>query len=213
MGAKEQKYTPKLWDYVSWTEEEASRYGQVTAILGQEITVTAYTPKEGEEDGITKGISAFDKLDSSTWAKVKMTSLPNLWEVGENVVVASMYHAFIKKNKLLGPENMSFLIADLVHEFITKNLAQKLAAVFDSYSLDAKTSGDFFVMTDVYDSLQKVPFVTVLQQAVQNLVFKKPFNHQLLSNILGNAGTFYVSNVGDRMMFSDVAKTPAYRYK
>ena len=98
-------------------------------------------------------------------------------------------------------------MADGIHEFFTKGLAIKFADMFKSYEL-TKDSTDLFQTSDIWDSFQKLPFVTGLQQVIQYLAFRRPLNHQIMSNIFGNAGVFYLSNVGDRMWYADENETP-----
>jgi hypothetical protein len=210
-------YTPAAGDYVSWKEgtDNTVRYGVITAVSSSNYKVKPYEPndKETKAKGIKEAAKAeYKEIAKSNWAKMKMTAKPNMIEVAENFLVAGGYHALIKKNKLFGAEAMSFLMADVVHEFLTKSMAIKFADMFKPYELK-KDSGDIFQSADLWDSAQKLPFVTGFQQIFQHFVFRKPLNHQIMSNVMGNAGIFYVSNVGDRMWYGDDAKTPAYRYK
>ena len=207
-------YEAKVGDFVSWKDADKVRYGAVTAASQSSITVKPYKKKtDGSEDsGITGAASALSDLQKSSWARMKFKAKPNMIEVAENAVVASGFHALIMKNKLFGAENMSFLIADTLHEFLTKNMAASMADMFKPYQL-TEESGAIFQTADIWDSAQKLPFVTILQQGIQKFVFRKQLNHQLMSNLLGNAGIFYLSNIGDRMWYGDDAKTPAYEYK
>jgi hypothetical protein len=210
-------YAPKKGDYVSWKEgtkpDQETRYGKVKKVTSSEYEVETYSPKDEEADGIRKKAkSEFADMQKSNWAKMKFQGKPNMIEVAENAVVASAYHTLLKKNALFGVENMSFLLADSIHEFLTKGLAVKIADMFEPYEL-TKDSGDIFQTADIWDSLQKVPFVTGMQQIIQHFGFRRPLNHQIMSNIFGNTGIFYLSNIGDRMWYADDNDTPAYRYK
>ncbi len=204
-------------DYVSWKEadDKTVRYGQITEVSATNYKVRPYTPNDDEiaKDGIKdEKITAYVDIAKSNWAKMKIQAKPNMIEVAENFAVALGYHSLFKKNKMFGPESVSFLLGDMVHEFLTKSMSVKFADMFKPYELK-KDSGDIFQSADLWDSAQKLPFVTGLQQIFQHFVFRKPLNHQIMSNVLGNAGIFYLSNIGDRMWYGDDDKTPAYRYK
>ena len=210
-------YTPAVGDYISWKEgaDTTVRYGEITVVTKSNYSVKPYSPTDAETkaDGIKDAAHAeYKDIAKSNWARMKITSKHNMIEVAENFVVAGTYHALFKKNKLFGAESMSFLLADVCHEFLTKSMAIKFADMFKPYELK-KDSGDIFQSADLWDSAQKLPFVTGFQQIIQHFVFRKPLNHQIMSNVLGNAGIFYASNVIDRMIYGDDSKTPAYRYK
>jgi hypothetical protein len=206
-------YVPKVGDYVSWKEGEEVRYGLITAAKSGALSVKPYNPKKTEADGTkTASASEYKNLQTSSWARMKFSAKPNMIEVAENSAFASAYHTIIAKNRLFGPENLSFMLADSLHEFLTKGLAIKMADMFKPYEL-SKDSNDLFQTADIWDSAQKLPFVTGFQAVIQKFVFKRPLNHQLMSNIFGNAGIFYLSNVADRMFYADDNKTPSYRYK
>ena len=209
-------YTPKKYDYVSWTEgtgdDKVTRYGKVISVSGSNITVEPFEPKDTESGGLlTQAITSFSDLAKSAWARMKFRAKPNAIEVAENVVGSSIYHVFLRKNSLFGAENMSFLMADLTHEFLTKGLAESMMDMFGPSTLE-KDGSDFFMMADVTDSLRKLPFLLGFQQLYQNLFFKKHMNHQVMSNLFGDAGILYVSNVADRMWYADTSKTPNYVY-
>ena len=210
-------YTPAVGDYVSWKEgvDKLVRYGEIKLVSKTNYKVKPYDPTADEikTDGFKDAAhSDYVEIAKSNWARMKITSKPNMIEVAENFVVAAGYHALVKKNKLFGAESVSFLLSELTHEFLTKSMAIKFADMFKPYELK-KDSGDIFQSADLWDSAQKLPFVTGFQQIIQHFVFRKPLNHQIMSNVLGNAGIFYASNVIDRMIYGDDSKTPAYRYK
>ena len=212
-------YTPKKYEYVSWTEgtgdDKATRYGQISAVTSSNITIEPYDPNDTEiaNKGKTtsKAPSVFAELAKSAWARMKMRALPNTREVAENVVASSLYHVFLRKNTLFGAENVSFLLADLTHEFLTKGLAESMMDIFGPSALE-KDGSDFFQMADITDSLRKLPFVLAFQQVYQNIFFKKHMSHQVMSNLFGDAGILYVSNVADRMWYADTTASPNYTY-
>ena len=195
-------YAPKKGDYVSWEESgsdgKETRYGTVKELTASSASppvkstkVTPYNPKEGgsEDDGITKPDTDWvtAKLKKSNWARMKVRSKANIYELGENVIVASAYHAFIQKNRLFGPENVSFMIADATHEFLIKGFAESMMDILAPTSL-TKDGDALFQTADLSDMARKLPFVFGLQQAIQHFLFRKPFNHQVMSNLFGDAG-------------------------
>ena len=103
------------------------------------------------------------------------------------------------------------MIADAIHEFVTKGFAEQIMDVFGPTSLE-KDGDAFLQMSDVTDAGRKLPFLFALQQLTQKFLFKKTFGHQAMSNLFGNAGILYLSNVADRMFYADADKTPNYTY-
>ena len=100
---------------------------------------------------------------------------------------------------------MSFVLADLTHEFLVKGFAEQVMDMLGPTSL-TKDADAFFQTSDVTDVIRKLPFLVALQQTIQHLLFKKPLNHQMMSNLFGGAGILYVSNVGDRMWYAEGGK-------
>jgi hypothetical protein len=143
---------------------------------------------------------------------MKIRAMPNFREVAENAVASSVYHPLVMKNSIFGAENMSFVLANATHEFLLKGFAESILDMLKPSSLTGEDSSAFFQMADITDGLRKLPFVVALQSVYQKLLFKKPWNHQVMSNIFGGFGILYVSNVGDRMWYADEGKTPAYTY-
>ena len=76
--------------------------------------------------------------------------------------------------------------------------------------LSGEDATSIFSMSDMTDALRKIPFVVALQSVYQKLLFKKQWNHQVMSNIFGGFGILYVSNVGDRMYYGDADKGYTY---
>ena len=63
---------------------------------------------------------------------------------------------------------MSFVLADLAHEFLVKGFAEQMMDMLGPTSL-TKDAGDFFQTSDFTDVLRKLPFLVTLQQAFQHL--------------------------------------------
>ena len=210
--------TFKAHDYISWKEgtapDDVIHYGQINSFTGSSGSETYVIQDYESDEGTTVSgtISAkFTGLKHSQWARMKMRAKPNFRELAENVAFSSVYHPLIAKNQLFGPENVSFLIADALHEYVTKGLSEQMLDMLKPTAL-TKDSDAFFLMSDITDAMRKIPFVVILQQTVQKLMYKKQWGHQFLSNFLGGASVLYVSNVSDRMFMADSAKNPAYRY-
>jgi len=198
-------YEAKLNDYVSYKDGGEVKYGVVTGVGESAITVTT----EGKT--ATKAQSEFAEIAKSEWAKAKIRAIPNFVEVLENAVVSGGIHWF-RGNGVLGQLNMSFLFADLVHEFVTKQLSEQVMDMFIPEFIE-KDADAYFLMSDGTDALKKGPVVAIIQALILKMIYKKPFAFQLVPNLLQNTVTMYLSNVGDRMFYQDKKKTPQYRYK
>jgi len=198
-------YKAKLNDYVSYKDGDELKYGIVTAVGETDFTVTTQgkTKKGALED--------FKDIESSAWAKMKIRAVPNIVEVLENMVFATGYHLF-RGHRFMGSENMSFLIADLIHEYLTKQLSEGMMDIFIPSIVDEDADA-FFLATDATDALKKGPVVALVQQCVQRFIYGKSWSHNIMSNLLGNTGVMYLSNIADRMIYQDEKKVPKYRYK
>ena len=190
-------YSPAKGDYVSYESADGKvKYGRVQTIDGDNITIRQY---EDGKDSTPADKSTFSKLQKSNWARMKIRMKPNSWEVAENVGVAAVYHPLIARNKLMDAEFYSFVLADLIHEFVTKGFTEGIADML----LPATVTGDdataLFSATDFSDALRKAPFVVGIQQILQKALFRKSWGHQLMSNAFGDFAILAISNVGDRM--------------
>jgi hypothetical protein len=204
-------YKAKKRDYVSWKKDDKVRYGQVVSVADKTITVLASDPAEGEKGGITQAQASFKDIGYSTMARMSMRAMANVRELAENVVVFSMYSSFWKKNSAAGAENMSFLLAELVHEFLTKGFSERFMSFLEPTYLD--TEADSWIKgSDFSDSARKLPFVFGFQQIFQKMLFRKPWSHQAMSNLLGGYSALTLTNIADRMAVADKEKSPQYKY-
>jgi len=69
---------------------------------------------------------------------------------------------------------------------------------------------DIFQMSDLSDAARKIPFIVALQQLFQNMIYKKSWGHQFVSNLAGGFGALYISNAADRMYNSSSDKPYTY---
>ena len=207
-------YKAKKGDYVSWEEgsgdDKEIKYGKIVATSGSNVHMKY--DEEGKKDDPTVNVSNFPKLAKSVYARMKMRAKPNFREVAENIVVASVYHPFVMRNTLFGAENMSFALADFVHEFVIKGFAEQAMDALAPTSLKGDEGSAIIQTADFSDALRKLPFVVGLQHIFQRIMFKKPWNHQVMSNILGGFGILAVPNMGDRMWYNDESVDPTYTY-
>lgn len=205
-------YKPKVGHYVSWEDSDKElRYGKVVSDKDGKIKVTPLNPTDKEKDGIEQAASAFSKLAQSTWSEISFQAMPNLWEVVENSIVSTGYRMLVNKQRAMSAENASFMIADLLHEYLSKPFSNTWAEMLGPTSLN-KDADSIFRMSDITDSLRKLPFVCVYQQLIQMFLYKKPLSHALMRNVIENTGILSVSNFADRMFFKDTTKTPQYSY-
>ena len=194
-------------DYVSWKEDETVQYGKVKTVSGDNLTIKRYD----EKDDTTGAVSELKDLGKSSYARLMMQAKPNSWEVVENVGVAALYNGLVRKRPMMGSEMMTFALGDITHEFLTKPFTNSFADFFKPAELK-KDARSWFELTDLTDAAAKTPFVSILQAIYGKLLFKKQFTHDLIHNLIANAGIFAVSNFGDRMWTADEKATPQYRY-
>jgi len=140
-----------------------------------------------------------------------MQAKPNSWEVAENIGVAALYNGLIRKRPMMGSEMMTFALADITHEFLTKQFTNSFADFFKPSELK-KDARAWLQLDDLTDGVAKTPMVTVLQAIMGKVIYKKHFSHDLVHNLLANAAIFTVSNFGDRLWSADEKKTPQYKY-
>ena len=191
----------KIGDFVTFTESGKSFYGRVKSVSGEDYTVV-------DIDGKEKSVKAAD-LEVSTMARMRMNASPNTIEMLENVTAMALYNKMIAGRNLMGPEQVSFLVAEIVHEYILKGYVSGWFDMLKAPSL--KKDQDSFIQSDDFtDPLRKLPFLFVLQQLTQKLLYKKNFSHGVFHNIMGGYSALAVSNVADRLITAD--KTKKYRY-
>ena len=196
-------YSPKVNDYVTFGVE--NQYGKIKGIDVTSATATIVDSSAKEHKGIALGTIKLSRM-----ARISIKAGPNLREVVENVVLMSAYNPLVGGRAIMGAENMSFLVAEIIHEFLTKGLAASFMDMLDSTTLSSADDKEaYFQTADFTDAARKIPFVFALTQLTQKFLFKKPLGHGMLHNLLGGYSAMVVSNFGDRMYYSD---EPKYDY-
>ena len=192
-------YTPRVNDYVTFGDKE--EYGVVKLVEKTQVTVV---DKNGNEQTVAAGL-----VKPSTFARITIKAMPNIKELAENVAFMSAYNGAIAGRRIMGPENVSFLVAELIHEFLLKGT---LASYFDFLAETHlnEDANSFFQMSDFTDPLRKLPFVFALTQLAQKFLYKKPLSHGAFHNILGGYSSMGMSNVADRMFTAEKGKKYAY---
>ncbi len=182
-------------------EGKEEKYGRVTKMEGGTATITAV-------DGTSHSIAEAN-VSASTMANLRMNAQPNTIEIVENTVAMSLYNKFVAGRTFMGPENVSFLVAEILHEYLLKGYVSSWADMLAAPTI--KKDADSFMQSDDFtDPLRKLPFVFVIQQILQKMIYKKPFSFGAMHNLLGGYSALAVSNVGDRLFFSE--KDKEYRY-
>ena len=200
-------YTVTKGDYVSYKVGEDVKYGQVVDDTAGAVVIKKY---EDDTNTTPAAQSSYTSIGKSNFARIKMRMKPNMWEVVENTIVAAGYHPLIARNKLMGPEFYSFVLADITHEFLTKGFAEQIANMLAAGTLKGDDATSFFSTSDFTDAARKTPFVVGLQQLYQKALFSKQWGHQFMSNLFGDFAILSVSNVADRMMYADGDKGYTY---
>ena len=122
----------------------------------------------------------------------------------------SAYNPLVAGRSVTGPENVSFAIAEVVHEFLLKAVTSNFADMLLPPTLTSSEVKEAWLQSaDFTEPLRKIPFVFGLQQLVQKFLFKKPLNHGIMHNLLGGYASMVVSNAADRMYYSGETK---YQY-
>ena len=106
-------------------------------------------------------------------------------------------------------EAKRLVFAEIVHEYLLKGYASSWLDMLAQPVIETEADS-FMQSSDFTDPLRKLPFVFVLQQLAQKLLYKKPFSFGAMHNLLGGYTALTVSNVGDRMFFAE--KDKPYRY-
>ena len=190
-------YTAKVGAYISWQDaDEKTKYGKIKTVSGTTIVVEDY---ETGKDLAAAEVATYTKIQTSHYARMKIRAKPNAWEVAENVVVAGIYHPLVARNKLMDAEFYSFVLSDILHEFIFKGLTESIADMLLPSNLKGDDATAFFATEDFSDALRKAVFIVPLQQIFQKALFKKNWGHQLMSNSIGGLAILAVSNIADRM--------------
>ena len=192
---------------------EKGRYGQIRTSNSSRInlTVAPYDPTDGEKGGITKAQSEFADIANSAMARMSIRAMANVRELAENTILFSMYSSFWQKNSAMGAENVSFFLAELVHEFLTKGFSERFMSFLEPTYID-KDADSWLKGSDFSDSARKIPFVFGFQQLFQRILFKKSWSHQVMSNLLGGYSSLTLTNIVDRMAMADTKKSPQYKY-
>ena len=193
----------KIDEFVTFNEGGKKIYGRVKSVSGDNKYVI--TDSSGTDHS---NIQQSD-VEVSAMARIRMNATPNTIEILENVTAMSLYKKMVAGRNLMGPEQVSFLVAEIAHEFLLKGYVGGFFDMLKAPSL--ATDQDSFIQQDDFtDPLRKLPFLFVLQQLTQKLFFKKNFSHGAFHNIMGGYSALAVSNVADRLMTAD--KTKKYRY-
>ena len=192
----------KIDDFVIFSEGGKKIYGRVKSVSGDKYVITDSSGKEHS------AIPQSD-VEVSAMARMRMNAAPNTAELAENVAAMSLYNKFIAGRNFMGAENVSFLVAEIVHEYFLKGYVSGWFDMLKAPSLE-KDQDSFIQSDDFTDPLRKLPFLFVLQQLTQKLFYKKNFSHGAMHNLLGGYSALAVSNVADRMITAD--KTKKYRY-
>lgn len=194
--------------YVSFTEGGKTKYGRVisTSDDGANVVIKRY---DGGSD-LSGAVSGIEKLQSSNLARMAMRLQPNFWELVENTAFSSALHP-IMGNHVFGAENLSFVLADFVHEFLLKGFVEQMIDALGPSTLSGADSNAWFAGADFTDMLRKYPFIVGLQQTFQRFLFRKKWGHQIVSNLCSDAGVLLVSNYADRMFRAD-PKGVGYTY-
>ena len=195
-------YSPRVDDYVSFGDDH--KYGRVTALDNDKNTATLI-----DADGKTQ-TEAYGKIQQSVAARLRMKAQPNAIEMAENVVFMTLYNKAVAGRSVTSAENVSFLIAEILHEFLLKGTLSNWFDFMKEPVLE-KDADSFFQTSDfVQDPARRLPVIFVLQQLIQKLMYKKQFSHGAMHNLLGGWAALSVSNVADRMFNAEKGKK--YRY-
>ena len=195
-------YTPQVNDYVIFGEQKA--YGVVQSVNTNKSEATIVGADGKQVSGV-----AFKEIEKSAGARMSIKAMGNGVEILENTALMALYNGVIAGRSVMGAENVSFLSAELVHEFGLKGM---LANWFDMLSepIIDKDATAIFKGTDFTDPLRKLPFVFAIQQLTQKFLYKKPLNHSAMHNLLGGYSAMTITNAADRMFRADKDKKYAY---
>jgi len=186
----------KAGQYVTFGSDK--KYGRVVSVDNSAGTAVV-------NDGVTdtSGVQQ-STIEESTMARIAVKAKPNFREVVENVVAMSIYNPLVAGKGITSPENISFALADAVHEFLLKGVSASFFEMLDATTLDADIDS-WFKGSDFTDAFRKIIFVFALTQLSQKLIYKKPMGHAMMHNLLGGYASLVVSNWADRMYFSSEA--------
>ena len=194
--------------FVTFGDKKDKKYGRITAV---DESAKTYDIRDAD-DTIVSGVAEAE-VKASYAARVSMRSGSNFREVAENVVAMSIYNPLIAGRSVTGPENISFAIADTVHEFLLKPATSGWAEFLSETVLKEEDAEKGFATSDFTDPFRKLPFVAVLQQLTQKMIFKKQFSHGIMHNLIGGYVSMAVSNFADRMFQGvDEKRDNTYRY-
>ena len=192
-------YEPKVNDYVTYGDDK--KYGKVRTVDAGGGTVVV-VDTAGKDQSVS-----IDTVKLSRMARIVVKAAPNFREVVENVAFMSAYNPLIAGKGILSNENVSFLIAEIIHEFVLKGIfASFIDMLGDTTLTSAEDKEAWFQTADFTDAARKIPFVFGLTQLTQKFLFKKPLNHAIMHNLLGGFSSMVVSNVADRMYYSEEDK-------
>ena len=212
-------FVPKSGDYIvfsflddpSKADEKETKYGRFVKFDANKLV---YRDSDDPKKDVTIAAGKFvpTSVKKSLWAKMQMQAKPNAREALENSALFMAYSSIFMKNDFLGAENVSFLVAEGIHEFLLKGMLAGLADMLGPTELK-KDAGEFFKSEDFTEPARRIGFVLALQQISQRMLFKKSWGHQVVSNLLGGYSCMALTNVVDRMWnVDDDAKTPDVPY-
>jgi len=205
-------YVPKKGDFVTFkfledpakTKETEQKYGKFEKIASGKLSY--YDPADTKKlVEIAAAKWETDSVKKSAWARMRFNAAPNFREAAENSALFIAYSSVLQKNQFMGPENLSFLVASGVHEFVLKGFASGIADMLGPTSITTDADA-MFRMEDFSEPIRRAPFIWAIQQATQKFLFKKQFSHQAVSNLLGGYASMALTNIGDRMYYADSGK-------
>ncbi len=138
---------------------------------------------------------------------------PNLIETTENAVVFAAINGIMGKG-FFGKESLRFLGQDLVYELFGKSFVRPYLDGWVDMSSWIPISKEedrksFIAMSDLADSIQKGVTVFVVIDSVHRLIMKESQTSSgRFYYALKGLASFYVSNVYERMMSTNLPFTP-----
>ena len=194
-------------NYVKWEDADGK---SLKGMVLSKTTTHANVVPVGEEDSAAVSVALAD-LTLSRYAGMRGNIMNNLIEVAENVVIHNGWQTFMYKHKFFGPEGMSFLLADSIHELMLKDVVAPFSQMLQSPYIPATDEKKFFNKTDfVNDPLRKLPFTLLYTQIIQKMMYRKTWGHGFMRNLISQYIALAGTNIIDRNVRR--SKDEAYRY-
>ena len=194
-------YSPQVNDYVTWNT--AGDYGVVKSVDPDSSTATVV-----DKDGADQSDIAYADMKPSAMARMTLKAGPNVIELLENIAGVTLYNVLMKRG-YAGPENLSFALSDAIYEFLAKPFVADWFDMARSPVLDSDQTA-FFQSSDFTEPIRKLPQLVIIQQILQKMVWKKPFAHGIMHNIIAGYSGLAATNIADRMITGD--DTKKFRY-